>query len=64
MPRSEQSRRASAISRSAGLPWATRPAAFQVTRRIPCSSMAMLATMKATACRWAIGSPNASRSLT
>ena len=37
---------------------------FQVTSRIACSSIAMLATMNATDWRCAIGSPNASRSLT
>ena len=39
-------------------------AALQVSSRIAWSSIAMLATMNATDWRWAIGSPNASRSLT
>ena len=39
-------------------------AAFQVSSRIAWSSIAMFATMNATDWRWAIGSPNASRSLT
>ena len=39
-------------------------AARSVTSRAPSSSMPMLATMNATACRWLIGSPNALRSLT
>ncbi len=46
------------------LPRAAREAAFQVTSRIACSSMAMSATMNATDWRWLIGSPNACRSLT
>ena len=36
----------------------------RTTRRIPASSVAMSATVKATPCRWLIGSPNATRSLT
>ena len=43
---------------------AAREAAFHVTSRIACSSMAMSATMNATACRWLIGSPKACRSFT
>ena len=64
MPLSVHSLRASATSRAKSLPWAAREAAFQVTSRIACSSIAMLATMNATDWRWLIGSPNASRSLT
>ena len=41
-----------------------REAAFQVSSRMACSSMAMSATMKATDCRCATGSPKASRSFT
>ena len=35
-----------------------------MSSRIDCSSIAMSATMNATDWRWAIGSPNAWRSLT
>ena len=64
MPFSAHSRRARATSRAKSLPAAARAAAFQVSSRIACSSIAMFATMNATDCRWATGSPNACRSLT
>ncbi len=64
IPWSLQSLRASATSREKSLPWAAREAALYVASRIPFSSIAMLATMKATDWRWLIGSPKASRSLT
>ena len=44
--------------------WSARLAAHQVARRMPSSSIAMSATAKATAWRFAIDSPNASRSFT
>ena len=59
MPLSAHSVRARATSRATSLPAAAREAAFQVSSRIACSSMAMSATMNATDWRWAIGSPNA-----
>ena len=64
MPLSAHSRRASAASRAKSLPWSARLAARQVARRMPSSSIAMSATVNATAWRWLIGSPNAMRSLT
>src|SRR5207237_9328998 len=64
MPRSAHRRRASATSREKLRSWSTRLAARYVARRIPSSSIAMFATVNATACRCAIGSPNALRSLT
>ena len=64
MPFSVHSCRASPTSRAKSWPRVAREAAFHVSRRIACTSMAMSATMKATDWRWLIGSPNASRPLT
>ncbi len=51
-------------SRSNSSPWSTREAARSVASRMPSSSIAMFATVNATACRLETGSPNALRSLT
>ena len=64
MPLSVPSRLASAASRANGRPCSAREAPRQVISRSPSSSIAMLAHMNATDWRWAIGSPNACRSLT
>src|SRR5690606_2387747 len=64
MPLSVASLRASATSRAYGLPCSAREAARSITNRMPPSSMPMSATWNATPCRWLMGSPNASRSLT